>query len=314
MIAALGAAASPPLPPFDMPAGGAPEPRLQLACRSRCLSRVYLSPCISNSLRASVPAQQTASRCKPVLEAVHAPSVAGVALLPSAQLDPLRPSPWGSSLADGQGWTCSMCTLINPPAFLACSACGSARSQRPALGAAAVDGPAEHGVQPQQQQPAGLSNGGTASGWACGACTYHNAASAAACDVCGAEGPAATAAAAQTAAATEQAADIEEARAAGGVADAAPVDMPPQADPEAGAAATAAAAAAGASLPALSGLYTLDCGCRLPAEEAQRHLQLLAGAPTDSLVAAVRHFRCPVTVSSGCRCCAPQHFLAALRA
>lgn len=232
------------------------------------------------------------------------PSAVGVALCEQSSLTACC-----SLLPAGHGWTCAACTLINPPAFLACSACGSARTRLGAAAAAAAGN--EHAGHPaqQQQQQTGPSNGSTAGGWACGACTYHNPTSAAACGMCGAEGPAATAAAAQAAAAIERAAGVGLAPAAGEAAGAALVSSRRQTDATAGAAAagaaTAAAAAAAAAsslLPALSGLYTLDCGCRLPAEEAQGHLQQLAGALPDSLAASVSHFCCPVQVRllTGC--------------
>ena len=219
-----------------------------------------------------------------------------------------------SLLPAGQGWDCSACTLINPPAFLACSACGSVRS-RPGAAAAAAAGN-EHAEHPAQQQT-GPSNGGTAGGWACGACTYHNPASAAACAMCGAEGPGATAAAAQAAAAIERAAGVGLEPAAGEAAGAALVASQLQADATARAAAAGAAtaaavtaaASAAASLPARSGLYTLDCGCRLPAEEAQGHLQQLAGVLPDSLVAAASHFCCPVQVRMLAGCFSSLHLV-----
>ena len=61
--------------------------------------------------------------------------------------------PWHPSPA-GQGWPCAACTFLNPPTFLACSVCGTARTQPAAAAGAAAAAAAEEEEEDWDLDPA----------------------------------------------------------------------------------------------------------------------------------------------------------------
>ena len=71
-------------------------------------------------------------------------------------------------------WECPVCTLMNKPNFLQCSACGAVRSQG-----------AEHKKVEERPAPAPKPD----QKWACPACTFDNKAEANVCEICGAARP-----------------------------------------------------------------------------------------------------------------------------
>lgn len=209
-------------------------------------------------------------------------------------------------------WSCSTCTFLNQPRYLACEVCGTERPNprrsTATPGAAAAAGTAAAAItaavcedEPKLLQRSNLQDPQQmpCTHWVCTACTFENEAGGAECDMCG---TAAAGAAGQT-------------RGAGAAGAAAAPTPPPLAaaagqgevllrQPPAAAAPRpqpAGAVETGAqlpALPALSGMYTLDCGCRLLAAEVQQHLQQAAAGLPHGLPAIVCHFCCPQKVRS----------------
>ena len=172
------------------------------------------------------------------------------------------------------------CTFLNPPAYLACNVCGTERRNPNAAGepsvaaaaAAAAVAPAAGGQQEDEERQADAGR----STWKCGACTYRNRAGVGACEMCTAAAPGSTQVAPDRSAAQAAAAASASAR-------------PPAL---AALCFTQAALGRGKAGPQLTGDFTLDCGCRLPAAEAQERLQQAAAALPSTLSALARHFLC----------------------
>ncbi|KAI3429429.1 hypothetical protein D9Q98_005523 [Chlorella vulgaris] len=127
--------------------------------------------------------------------------------------------------------------------------------------------------------------------WPCSVCTFHNPAAFLACTMCGSEranpgGGAVDRLAPDAAAVAAEAVEVEVGEAA--------VALGAEPTPSSrNVTLTAGSADAGAAAPRLTGSFTLDCGCRLPAAYAQAQLRQPAAALPASLPLLARHFLCP---------------------